>query len=180
MDETVEPHTGLVKTACKFSASDFSLHMIFVVFLLAICAIYSLATRREKKNMGEARLLLAASWTLVLLWVGWIPSLLFLPQRFTDVVACAGVLGTATALLFVVYVPKLRMVARLRYDVQGSLAMGRGTKGALGFRNGYSLDTDFLYERPCSLPGTLTSTYSSIRPYPKSMAATTFDSSLSY
>ncbi|KAK7102954.1 hypothetical protein V1264_021104 [Littorina saxatilis] len=170
LEETVDLSNDVIKVSCHFRPRDFALNLCFVVFLVVLSSLYSLTVRREKKNMGEARLLLAGSWAVLVLWAGWIPVFLSLEDRYSSVAACGGVLGTACALLFVVYVPKVRMVARLKYDLSKKT----------GLRNGYSVDTDFLYERPYSLPGTLTSTYSSIRTYPKSVAATNFDSSFSY
>ena len=170
LQQTLDVRADVVKYSCLFRPRDFALNLCFVAFLIALCAFYSLSVRKEKKNMGEARLLLAGSWASLVLWLGWVPVSLVLHDRHASVVSCAGIVGTASALLLVVYVPKVRMVARLKYDIAKKQA----------FRNGYSIDTDFLYERPYSLPGTLTSTYSSIRTYPKSVAATNFDSSLSY
>ncbi|XP_076448223.1 metabotropic glutamate receptor 2-like [Babylonia areolata] len=169
LEETPDPTTGLPKVSCLFLPNHLALNLVFVLFLLLLCALYSLSVRKEKKNMGEARLLLAGSWVVAVLWVIWLPALLLLPERYASLVTSAGVLGTASALLVVVFVPKVRMVAGLKYDLAKKQAV----------RNGYSVDTDFLYERPYSLPGTLTSTYSSIRTYPKSVTAN-FDSSLSY
>ena len=170
LHETLDVRADVVKYSCHFLPRDFALNLCFVAFLILLCALYSLSVRREKKNMGEARLLLAGSWACLVLWLGWVPVSVLVHQRYASVLSCAGIVGTASALLLVVYVPKVRMVARLKYDIAKKQA----------FRNGYSIDTDFLYERPYSLPGTLTSTYSSIRTYPKSVAATNFDSSLSY
>nr|KAG5711482.1 hypothetical protein BaRGS_025909 [Batillaria attramentaria] len=165
----LDPLDGLMKHSCRFDRSDFVLCQTFVLFLIVLCAFYSVAVRHEKKNMGEAKLLLACCWTLLVLWLGWVPTLLLLDDRYASVISCGGVLATASVVLLVVFVPKVRMVSRLKYDLARKHA----------FRNGYSIDTDFLYERPYSLPGTLTSTYSSIRTYPKSLTAN-FDSSLSY
>ncbi|KAL8580042.1 hypothetical protein ACOMHN_065926 [Nucella lapillus] len=165
------PHHAhhLPKVSCRSSPTHLVLNLSFVFFLLLLCSIYSLNVRREKKNMGEARLLLVGSWVLVVLWMVWIPALLLVHPRHISLVTSSGILASASALLGVVFVPKVRMVAGLKYDLSKKHAV----------RNGYSVDTDFLYERPYSLPGTLTSTYSSIRTYPKSVTAN-FDSSLSY
>ncbi|XP_025107695.1 metabotropic glutamate receptor 3-like [Pomacea canaliculata] len=163
------PREGRKRFACDFDRRSFILCLAFVIFLVLLCSVYSVTVRKEKKNAGEARLLLLCCWLTAAVWLTWVSMVMALEARWAPLLCSVGVLATASAVLLIVFVPKVRLVARLKYDLHKKHAG----------RSGYSVDTDFLYERPYSLPGTLTSTYSSIRTYPKSVTAN-FDSSLSY
>ncbi|XP_035826081.1 metabotropic glutamate receptor 3 [Aplysia californica] len=159
---------GTLKYACNFDREDFAMYFSYDMFLLLICSLYSIAVRNEKKNLGEAKLLLAFCWLSMFIWAAWLLCLFFLDRKYADAIICAGLLAEATSGILIVFIPKVRQVARLRYDLS--------QKGP--FRNGYSVDTDFLYERPYSLPGTLTSTYSAKVNYPKTFS--NFDSEMNY
>ncbi|CAL1526630.1 unnamed protein product, partial [Lymnaea stagnalis] len=156
--------SGIVKFACNFNKSEFSLYLMYVMFLMLLCAVYGIGVRNEKKNTGEAKLLMTTSWVCSAVWVAWLLCLFQMDRKWSDAIICAGIVTSATVVLLVVFLPKLRMVSRLKYDLSQKTHP----------RNGCSVDTDFLYERPHSLPGTLTSTFSSGKMnYPKSL--TNFD-----
>ncbi|XP_046340819.2 uncharacterized protein LOC124121790 [Haliotis rufescens] len=155
--------------ACAFQRSEFLVYLVYVMFVLVLSSIYGIGVRKEQKNMGEARLLLTSSWLCVFVWVGWTVVLMVLDVTLIEPVISAGIMACATLMLTVIFIPKIHMVARLKYDV---------SKQTTSMQNGYKVDPDFMFERPYSLPGTLTSSYSSVKTYPKSIEH--FDSSLSY
>lgn len=160
---------GIPGYACNFIRRDFAAGNAYVLLLIIICCIYAVGVRKEKKNMGEAKLLLACSWACFAMWVTWLPCFFTLDEKWSDVIICASILSCATAMLLIIFVPKIRMVSRLRYDLSQKVNV----------RNGHSVDTDFLYERPYSLPGTLTSTFSSAKmSYPKTFS--NFDADVNY
>ncbi|XP_046561110.1 uncharacterized protein LOC124270135 [Haliotis rubra] len=155
--------------ACAFQRSEFLVYLVYVMFLLVLSSLYGIGVRKEQKNMGEARLLLTSSWLCVFVWVAWTIVLMVLDVTLIEPVVSAGIMACATLMLTVIFIPKIHMVARLKYDV---------SKQTNSMQNGYKVDPDFMFERPYSLPGTLTSSYSSVKTYPKSIEH--FDSSLSY
>lgn len=166
---SINDSSGIQKYICIFNRQNFVAYHAYVILLILICCIYAISVRNEKKNMGEARLLLACCCTCVIIWATWLPCLILLDRKWSDVIICAGILSSATAVLLIIFVPKIRMVSRLKYDLSQKTNV----------RNGHSLDTDFLYERPYSLPGTLTSTFSSAKMnYPKT--ASSFDADVNY
>ncbi|CAG5121872.1 unnamed protein product [Candidula unifasciata] len=161
--------SGVTKYLCNFNPREFVSYHAYVMVLILICCSYAISVRNEKKNLGEAKLLLACSCTCVVIWGTWLPCLVLLDRRWADVIICAGILSCATAVLLIIFIPKIHMVSRLKYDVSQKTNV----------RNGHSIDTDFLYERPYSLPGTLTSTFSSAKMnYPKT--ASSFDADVNY
>ncbi|KAK0052672.1 metabotropic glutamate receptor 3 [Biomphalaria pfeifferi] len=158
---------GGLMYACNMGKIDLSIYLAYVMFLLVACCLYSVGVRSEKRNMGEAKLLLSCSWLCLAVWLSWLLCLFLFDAKWSQVIVCASILGCASSVMLIVFIPKIRLVSRLKYDLSQKSAE----------RNGYSIDTDFLYERPQSLPGTLTSTFSSGKAsFPKTV--TSFDSDL--
>ncbi|KAH9503593.1 hypothetical protein Btru_066931 [Bulinus truncatus] len=162
---------GVLNYACNMDRIDFAIYLVYTMFLLAACCLYSVGVRNEKKNMGEARLLLFCSWLCLFVWVGWLSGFFFFDRKWSNVLICGAILACATAVMLIVFIPKVRLVSRLKYDLSSQASTANA-------RNGYCIDTDFLYERPQSLPGTLTSTVSSSGKSSCAKTVTSFDSDL--
>ncbi|XP_045164140.2 LOW QUALITY PROTEIN: uncharacterized protein LOC123528469 [Mercenaria mercenaria] len=156
--------------ACDFVRKDFVSYHSYVIFLLVLCCFYSLSVRKETKNMKEARLLLICSWFCLALWIGIIVTIMVLDRKYLEAICAIGILGNALSMVVFIYLPKLTAISRLKYEV---------SEQNVHKENGYKLDTDFQFERPYSLPGTLHSSITDkALTYPRSLA--TFDTSLSY
>ena len=159
-----------VMFACDFQKNEFAVYLVYIMILIVTCSVYGIGVRNERKNMGEVRLLLACSWLCIVVWVAWLVVFFVLDTEYTDASICIAILACSTLMLVGIFIPKIHLVSRLKYDV---------SKHASGnLSNGYKVDPDFFFERPYSLPGTMTSTYSSVKTFPKSI--THFDSSMSY
>ena len=157
--------------ACDFHRKDFITYHCYVLLLLVMCCLYSITVRKETKNMKEARLLLVCSWFCLALWIALIVTFLVLKRDYLEAIAAIGILANALSMMVIIYLPKLTAIARLKYEV--SEKKGRRNE------NGYKIDTDFQFERPYSLPGTMHSTFTDkTTTLPRSLAA--FDNSLSY
>ncbi|XP_041347350.1 metabotropic glutamate receptor-like [Gigantopelta aegis] len=156
--------------ACSFEKKEFVVYLVYIMILIVTCSLYGIGVRNERKNMGEAKLLLTCSWLCVVVWVAWLIVVFVLSSQYTDASICIAILACATLMLVGIFIPKIHLVSRLKYDVSKH-ASGNAS-------NGYKVDPDFFFERPYSLPGTMTSTYSSVKTFPKSI--TNFDSSMSY
>lgn len=160
---------GVEKHACNFDRRDFVIYHVYNMFLIVVCALYAIRVRNEKKNMGESKLLLACCWACLLVWIAWPLCLFYVDRKWSEIIVCSAILASATMILLIVFIPKMRMVSRLKYELAQKVNV----------RNGCSVDTDFLYERPHSLPGTLSSTFSSGKMnYPKTL--TNFESDANY
>ncbi|KAL4227013.1 hypothetical protein ACF0H5_014989 [Mactra antiquata] len=156
--------------ACDFVREDFISYHSYVIFLVVLCCLYGLSVRRETKNMKEARLLLICSWVCLIFWIAVIVTLIILDRKYLEAICSIGILANALTMMVVIYLPKLTAISRLKYEV---------SENNMRKENGYKLDTDFQYERPYSLPGTLRSSITDkALTYPRSLA--TFDTSLSY
>ncbi|KAK6174872.1 hypothetical protein SNE40_013438 [Patella caerulea] len=158
-----------VMYACVFDQAEFVLHHSYVMMLIVTSAIYAISVRQETKNMGEARLLLWCCWLCVPVWIVWVIVFLIQDRDYSEPTACVAIVSCATLMLTVIFIPKIHMVAKIKYSI---------SKGSKSFHNGYKLDAEFLYERPYSLPGTLTTNYSTMKTHPRSIS--NFDASLSY
>ncbi|KAK3103160.1 hypothetical protein FSP39_016900 [Pinctada imbricata] len=159
----------IILYACFYDRKELVLNMIYVMCLIVICAFYSISVRKETKNMGEAKLILMCSWICIFVWVAWITVLFVQPRDYVEPALCIGVLTTATLVVLIVFVPKLHRIARLKYDVKKS-----------GMENGaYRIDSDFMFERPYTLPPTTRNSFKySEKTNPRSLSS--FDTSLSY
>ena len=157
--------------ACAFERKDFIAYHSYVMLLLVICCFYSISVRKETKNMKEARLLLVCSWFCLALWIALVITFLILKREYLDAIAAIGLVANALSMMVIIYLPKLTVIARLKYEISD--------KGGKRMENGYKVDTDFQFERPYSLPGTMHSTFTDKNAtLTRSLAA--FDSSLSY
>ncbi|XP_061187614.1 uncharacterized protein LOC133195701 [Saccostrea echinata] len=154
--------------ACVFDRTEFVKYLVFVMFLIVLCAIYSIFVRKETKNMGEAKFIMVYSWLCIPIWVAWVVTLLLLPRYWAEVIVCIGILTCATLMTLIVFLPKLHRISRLKYDVERS-----GTQNG-----GYKLDNDFMFERPYTLPTSSNSFKYSEKNNPKFISS--FDTSLSY
>lgn len=155
--------------ACVFDRIEFVQYLVFVMFLILLCAIYSIFVRNETKNMGEAKFIMVYSWLCIPIWVAWVVCLIVLPRFWAEVIVCVGILTCATLMTLIVFLPKLHRISRLKYDVKRS-----------GMENGgYKVDTDFMFERPYTLPtSSRSSNKYSVKSNPRFISS--FDTSLSY
>lgn len=156
--------------SCKFEREEFVVYLVYDMFLIIVCSLYALTVRKEKKNMGEAIFILICSWINIALWIAWVAVMMIISREFVELTICVGILACATVITATVFVPKLHKISKLKYDVKKS-----------GVQNGgYKIDTDFMFERPHTLPGGFKNSYnmSPTRTNPKSISA--FDSGLSY
>lgn len=156
--------------ACKFDKEVFVMYLIYDMLLIVICSLYALTVRKEKKNMGEAIFILISSWINIVLWTAWIAVTFIISHDYVELTICTGMLACATVVVLTVFVPKLHKISKLKYDVKKN-----------GVQNGgYKIDTEFMFERPHTLPGGFRSSYnmSPQKTNPKSIS--TFDSSMSY
>ena len=171
---TEQYNGGLKQTtyyACDFDRKDFIAYHSYVIFLIALCCIYSLSIRNNGKDSKDvsARVLSVCSWFCLFLWIAIIVTFFVLERKLLEAVCSIGLLAVALSVLLIVFLPTISAISRLRYDVSD-----KNRK-----ENGYKLDPDFQFERPYSLPGTLhTSINDKNMTYPRSLA--TFDTSLSY
>ena len=157
--------------ACDFNRTDFISYHCYVLLLLVMCCLYSISVRKETKNMKEARLLLVCSWFCFALWIALIVTFFVLKREYLEAIVAIGILANALSMMVIIYLPKLTAIAKLKYEVSEK----KGSRN----ENGYKIDTDFQFERPYSLPGTMHSTFTDkTTTLPRSLAA--FDSSLSY
>ncbi|XP_062600513.1 uncharacterized protein LOC134262138 [Saccostrea cucullata] len=163
LDEENQP-----EYACVFDRTEFVKYLVFVMFLIVLCAIYSIFVRKETKNMGEAKFIMVYSWLCIPIWVAWVVTLIVLPRNWAEVIVCIGILTCATLMTLIVFLPKLHRISRLKYDVEHS-----GTQNG-----GYKLDSDFMFERPYTLPTSSNSFKYSEKANPKFISS--FDTSLSY
>ncbi|KAL5014556.1 hypothetical protein ScPMuIL_008826 [Solemya velum] len=152
--------------ACKFDKQEFIMLLAYVMFLVLLSAVYSVWVRKERNNLGEARLILIFNWMCVIIWAVWVFVLMMQPRDFSEPSICIGMLVCATLLIFVIFIPKLQTVATLKYQISTK------TRD----ENGMKADADFMFERPWSVP-TLRGSYNENIAQRNS---TTFDSSLSY
>lgn len=160
-----EAEAEVTQYACKFDRTQFVLLLVYVALLILISSVYSIWVRKERNNLGEARLILIFSWMCVIVWAVWVFVLMIQPRDFSEPSICIGILICATLLIFIIFIPKLQTVATLKYQVS--------TKQR--DENGVKADADFMFERPWSVP-TLRGSYSeNIQ-----RSASTFDTSLSY
>ncbi|CAC5409795.1 unnamed protein product [Mytilus coruscus] len=156
--------------SCKFDRELFVIYLIYDMLLIVICSLYALTVRKEKKNMGEAIFILISSWINIALWTAWVAVTLIISRDYVELTICIGILACATVVIITVFVPKLHKISKLKYDVKKN-----------GVQNGgYKIDTEFMFERPHTLPGGFRSSYnmSPQKTNPKSIS--TFDSSMSY
>ncbi|CAG2254693.1 unnamed protein product [Mytilus edulis] len=156
--------------ACKFDKDVFVMYLIYDMLLIVICSLYALTVRKEKKNMGEAIFILISSWINIVLWTAWVAVTFIISHDYVELTICTGILACATVVVLTVFVPKLHKISKLKYDVKKN-----------GVQNGgYKIDTEFMFERPHTLPGGFRSSYnmSPQKTNPKSIS--TFDSSMSY
>ena len=157
--------------ACDFNRTDFISYHCYVLLLLVMCCLYSISVRKETNNMKEARLLLVCSWFCLALWIALIVTFFVLKREYLEAIVAIGILANALSMMVIIYLPKLTAIAKLKYEVSEK----KGSRN----ENGYKIDTDFQFERPYSLPGTMHSTFTDkTTTLPRSLAA--FDSSLSY
>ena len=157
--------------ACDLERRDFIAYHSYVMLLLVICCFYSISVRKETKNMKEARLLLVCSWFCLALWIALVITFLILKRDYLEPIAAIGLLANALSMMVIIYLPKLTVIARLKYEISD--------KAGKQMENGYKVDTDFQFERPYSLPGTMHTTFTEKNgTLSRSLAA--FDSSLSY
>ena len=170
-EKTSEGIENVTYYACDFNRKEFITYHSYVLLLLVICCFYSIGVRKETKNMKEARLLLICSWFCLALWIAVIVTFLILQRDYLEAIAAIGILANALSMIVIIYLPKLTVIAKLKYEIS--------EKSGKRVENGYKVDTDFQFERPYSLPGTMHSSYTDkTNTLPRSLAA--FDTSLSY
>ncbi|XP_069101405.1 uncharacterized protein [Argopecten irradians] len=159
--------------ACIFDKFKFVTYLSYVMFVILLCAMYSLTVRNEKKNLGEARLIFVASWVIIFVWIGWLIVIYMEPRDYIEPTICIGMIACATVILMVVFVPKLYRITNLKYDIRDS-GMENGGLG--------KVDAEFIFERPFTLPASAASEATSIKysdkTNPKSIS--TFDTTMSY
>ncbi|XP_060078999.1 uncharacterized protein LOC132558444 [Ylistrum balloti] len=163
----------VMQYACIFDKFDFVKYLSYVMFIIILCAVYSLTVRNEKKNLGEARLILIASWITIFVWIAWLVVIYVEPRDYVEPTICIGMIACATVILMVVFVPKLYRITNLKYDIKDS-GMENGGLG--------KVDAEFIFERPFTLPASSTSEATSFKysdkTNPKSIS--TFDTTMSY
>lgn len=171
----VRTNENVVQYACVFDKVDFVKYLSYAMFIIVLSAMYAVIVRNEKKNLGEARLILAACWITIALWIAWLVVIYIEPRDYIEPTICVGMIACATLILMVVFVPKLYRITNLKYDIRDA-GMENGGLG--------KIDAEFIFERPFTLPAasTLEATFKysdkTYQTYPKSIS--TFDSSMSY
>lgn len=165
--ETKQSSSGRVY-ACQFDRDEFLVYLIYVMLIILICALYAFTVRKEKKNMGEAIFILISSWINIGIWIAWIVVLKTTSRDYVEPTICLGLIVCATAIVLTIFLPKLHKIVKLKYDVKKS-----------GVQNGgYKIDTEFMFDRPHTLPGGFRSSYNFSPSKTKNIS--TFDSTFSY
>ncbi|XP_033745806.1 uncharacterized protein LOC117331296 [Pecten maximus] len=172
-DFVITRNNTTVQYACIFDKFKFVKYLSYVMFIITLCAVYSLTVRNEKKNLGEARLILVASWVTIFVWIAFLVVIYLEPRDYVEPTICIGMIACATIILMVVFVPKLYRITNLKYDIKDS-GMENGGLG--------KVDAEFIFERPFTLPASSTSEATSFKysdkTNPKSIS--TFDTTMSY
>lgn len=141
----VVTYYGVTMYGCVFDKLEFVYYLGYPMFLQIICLLYSIGMYKEKRNLREAKYVLIASTLCIFVWVSWLLVYFLRPDDLTQPAIAVGILVNACMNLAVIFIPKIHMMATLKYDVNKTSQDHYSTKA----------DSDFFFERPFSLPGTL-------------------------
>jgi bride of sevenless protein len=127
------------------------------VFLLLLLVCTSPFIARSKRNYQEGIFFTVASVLCLIVFIGWITAYVFLPRRWQDAAITGGLVGTATAILVTVFIPRtyLMMTAIVR-DHLASALPSLACTSATSIQDINYRSTQVLYDtvtpRPPALP----------------------------
>ena len=100
------------ETRCSDVGRVFVYHLCYPMVLLGLQVIVSPFIVRSRRNYREGLLFCVASVVCLLVWLGWCSFYLLvavnIAQQWMDFAVCVGLLATATTVLIIVYVPKVK------------------------------------------------------------------------
>ncbi|CAI9719744.1 metabotropic glutamate receptor-like [Octopus vulgaris] len=136
---------GVSIYSCLFDKYDFIYYICYPMFLQILILLYAISLYKEKRNLREAKYILLACVFSIVVWLAWQLVYFLQPSKFMQPAVAIGILIFTTVNLSLIFIPKIHMMATLRYDVNKTSQDHYSTKA----------DSDFFFERPFSLPGTL-------------------------
>ncbi|GAB1600313.1 metabotropic glutamate receptor-like [Argonauta hians] len=136
---------GVSIYSCLFDKFEFIYYICYPMFLQLLILLYAISLYKEKRNLREAKYILLASLLSIVVWLSWQLVYFLQPTIFMQPAVAIGILIFTTVNLSLIFIPKIHMMATLRYDVNKTSQDHYSTKA----------DSDFFFERPFSLPGTL-------------------------
>ena len=129
------------KFACDFNLNEFLIYLSYNMFILLLCAMYSLTVRGQEKSLGEAKLILIASWLVMGVWGTWITLSFVVPSEYIEPTICAGMLLTSSVIIICVFIPRIYIISNLKQKME---AYGTDNNALT------KVDAEFAFERPNS------------------------------
>ena len=99
--------------ACNVSFEAQLTSMSYVMFLIAVCSILSIKAHGISTNHREGAFILMAAGFTIPIWISWILLGALKDQSWEDPCLAFGLLTTATLLLLIMFLPKLRQLNQM-------------------------------------------------------------------
>ena len=99
------------KRECQQGHGDFYLrHLLYATLLLSFQLLISPLIVTSKRNYREGLLFALASFSTLMVWIGWTSAFyIFVEEKWQDVAICCGLLATPTVIILVVFIPKVNL-----------------------------------------------------------------------
>jgi hypothetical protein len=138
---------GAVVYKCDHNISSLLLSLVYDIFLIAMVSCLSLRAKGHRENHGEAMFIAITIITSIILWCVWIAGSLTSSSNYRDAFIAFGVVGNATLVFLIMFLPKGRQLAAM-----GREGMGSDDRDQLSSPSSPSIYTpSFLHIKPSHL-----------------------------
>lgn len=109
------------KKQCKTKPWQMLLSLLYVMFLIVGVTVLAVKIRGYKENYKEAKYIGGAIGAGIILWIAWILVSVLTHSRYFYVSMGYGIVGNATIMFFVMFLPKGRQLASMDHIERSSL-----------------------------------------------------------
>ena len=119
---------------CTYTKLDYAQILVYPLVVLLISAIYSITVRQMKQNCHEIKFLLIACWLCIVSSFTWYLVLVVGSEKVREPTICVGALVSATLMLVAIFLPKVHLLATMKYNLNKIAfdGFGRNYRGAPG------------------------------------------------
>ncbi|CAG2172873.1 unnamed protein product, partial [Oppiella nova] len=138
---------GAVIYKCDHNISSLLLSLVYDIFLIGLVSCLSLRAKGHRENHGEAMFIAITIITSIVLWCVWIGGSLTSSSHYRDAFLALGVVGNATLVFLIMFLPKGRQLAAM-----GREGMSGDDRDQLSSPSSPSIYTpSFLHIKPSHL-----------------------------
>ncbi|XP_054152461.1 metabotropic glutamate receptor-like protein R [Oppia nitens] len=138
---------GTVVYKCDHNISSLLFSLVYDMFLIVLVSCLSLRVKGHRENHGEGMFIAITVVTSIVLWCVWIGGSLTSASHYRDAFLALGIVGQATLVFLVMFLPKGRQLAAM-----GREGMSHDDRDQLSSPSSPSIYTpSFLHIKPSHL-----------------------------